>query len=461
MRNNPTGAMGVRDHLGHHFVSRLGAPLVNLPGCPVEPDVITETLQRIALEIAGVAPPTELDDQGRPLWLFERTAHETCDRAGLAEHAATRRRSPTTVRAWRKSAARVPSRDCNVPARGWVNGVGGCPNVGGICIACTMPGFPDRDLPFMDSHPAHPPRARRRPFRLRTRAAPFRARSMGEVLPRRGLTSAGAVRSPRPAGRGGRRRGRRRRPRRQERERGGDAGPSSPARPTAARIAPNGRTGGKKPPNSFSTSSVQTRITTIAAVWWRRSEPTATPHTDASAPTATIASATRGEVAGRRHVEVVAARHQQDDRERDRGADGGDDGAERRVGDQLRGEHAAAPRRDQVGADDRAVVELAGGGEGAEEEQHQRGEEARADGQRLAGVGGPARLALADLVHRDGRDSAVSASTPAIDGPGAAGGGDLEPFGADEAGHRASSFVPCVGEVEERGLEVGDLGRSS
>jgi len=29
-------------------------------------------------------------------------------------------------------------------------GIGGCPNVGGICIACTMPGFPDKFMPFMD-----------------------------------------------------------------------------------------------------------------------------------------------------------------------------------------------------------------------------------------------------------------------------------------------------------------------
>jgi hydrogenase small subunit len=40
---------------------------------------------------------------------------------------------------------------CNVPVRGWVNGVGGCPNVGGICMACTMPGFPDKFMPFMDA----------------------------------------------------------------------------------------------------------------------------------------------------------------------------------------------------------------------------------------------------------------------------------------------------------------------
>jgi len=39
---------------------------------------------------------------------------------------------------------------CNVRKRGWINGVGGCPNVGGICIACTMPGFPDKYMPFMD-----------------------------------------------------------------------------------------------------------------------------------------------------------------------------------------------------------------------------------------------------------------------------------------------------------------------
>jgi hydrogenase small subunit len=34
-----------------------------------------------------------------------------------------------------------------------VNGIGGCPNVGGICIGCTMPGFPDKFMPFMDEPP--------------------------------------------------------------------------------------------------------------------------------------------------------------------------------------------------------------------------------------------------------------------------------------------------------------------
>jgi hydrogenase small subunit len=34
-----------------------------------------------------------------------------------------------------------------------MRGIGGCPNVGGICIACTMPGFPDKFMPFMDEPP--------------------------------------------------------------------------------------------------------------------------------------------------------------------------------------------------------------------------------------------------------------------------------------------------------------------
>jgi hydrogenase small subunit len=43
-----------------------------------------------------------------------------------------------------------PVTKCNVPIRGWQSGIGGCPNVGGICMACTMPGFPDKYMPFMD-----------------------------------------------------------------------------------------------------------------------------------------------------------------------------------------------------------------------------------------------------------------------------------------------------------------------
>ena len=52
-----------------------------------------------------------------------------------------------------KLGCKGPVVKCNVPVRGWQSGVGGCPNVGGICMACTMPGFPDKYMPFMDEDP--------------------------------------------------------------------------------------------------------------------------------------------------------------------------------------------------------------------------------------------------------------------------------------------------------------------
>jgi hydrogenase small subunit len=46
-----------------------------------------------------------------------------------------------------------PVVQCNVGKRGWMAGIGGCPNIGGICIGCTMPGFPDKFMPFMNQPP--------------------------------------------------------------------------------------------------------------------------------------------------------------------------------------------------------------------------------------------------------------------------------------------------------------------
>ena len=75
--------------------------------------------------------------------------HESCDRAGFAEQAEFSE-SHGDGRCLVKLGCSGPVVRCNVPIRGWVNGVGGCPNVGGICMACTMPGFPDKYMPFVE-----------------------------------------------------------------------------------------------------------------------------------------------------------------------------------------------------------------------------------------------------------------------------------------------------------------------
>ncbi len=44
MEGNPTGCMGLPDYLGWDWKSKDGVPMVCLPGCPVQPDNITQTL---------------------------------------------------------------------------------------------------------------------------------------------------------------------------------------------------------------------------------------------------------------------------------------------------------------------------------------------------------------------------------------------------------------------------------
>jgi hydrogenase small subunit len=152
MAGNPTGAMGLGDYLGWDFRSAGGLPIVNVPGCPVQPDNFMETLTWLLYQAAGVAPMIHLDSKLRPQWLFGKTVHEGCDRAGYYEQGdfAQDYNSPkclVKVGCW------GPVVNCNVPKRGWMDGIGGCPNVGGICIGCTMPGFPDKFMPFMDEPP--------------------------------------------------------------------------------------------------------------------------------------------------------------------------------------------------------------------------------------------------------------------------------------------------------------------
>jgi hydrogenase small subunit len=152
MAGNPTGSMGLADYLGWGFRSRAGLPIVNVPGCPVQPDNFMETLLWVLRFASGRAPMIPLDSNLRPTWLFGKTVHEGCDRAGYYEQAdfAEDYNSP-------KCEVRVgcwgPVVNCNVTKRGWMGGIGGCPNVGGICIACTMPGFPDKFMPFMEEPP--------------------------------------------------------------------------------------------------------------------------------------------------------------------------------------------------------------------------------------------------------------------------------------------------------------------
>ena len=152
MEGNPTGCMGLPDYLGWKWKSTAGIPIVCVPGCPVQPDNFMETLLYLLRQAAGHAPMIPLDEALRPAWLFGPTVHEGCDRGGYYEQGGFDEQYGLP-RCIVKLGCWGPVVQCNVGKRGWINGLGGCPNVGGICIGCTMPGFPDKFMPFMDQPP--------------------------------------------------------------------------------------------------------------------------------------------------------------------------------------------------------------------------------------------------------------------------------------------------------------------
>jgi hydrogenase small subunit len=144
---NPTGARGVTEHLGDGYRSAAGVPIVNIPGCAPLGDNYTEAVAALLLHLNGLAPQPELDALGRPAWLFSDTVHSTCNRLRYYEDgvfSVTPGGSTCLVElgCW------GPIVQCNINERGAVDGHGGCMTMGGICIGCTMPGFPDRFAPI-------------------------------------------------------------------------------------------------------------------------------------------------------------------------------------------------------------------------------------------------------------------------------------------------------------------------
>ena len=120
MAGNPTGCMGLADYLGWDFRSRGRHADRERPGLPGPAGQLHgDAHSGCCYQAAGQAPMIPLDDQLRPTWLFGKTVHEGCDRAGYYEQAdfALDYNSPkcqVKVGCW------GPVVNCNVPKRGWM-----------------------------------------------------------------------------------------------------------------------------------------------------------------------------------------------------------------------------------------------------------------------------------------------------------------------------------------------------
>ncbi|MDT3707736.1 MAG: hydrogenase small subunit [Thiobacillus sp.] len=138
---NPTGAMGIGELMDRGLAPR--RPLVNLPGCPPIPEVISAVLAyRVAF---GTFP--ELDGKGRPLAFYGETVHDRCSRRG---HYEAGRFAKTFDDEGARAGWCLLELGCKGPLTHnacstvrW-NGVSNPVESGHPCLGCSEPGFWDR-----------------------------------------------------------------------------------------------------------------------------------------------------------------------------------------------------------------------------------------------------------------------------------------------------------------------------
>ena len=133
--------------LGADFRSGAGLPVINIPGCPIHPGWVTETLVQLSL---GQFPASGLDEFGRPRFFTDHLVHHGCPRNEYYEYKAAAH-APGQLGCLMENLGCIGTQvhgDCNM--RAW-NGEGSCVRGGYPCIGCTEPGFGERDYPYLET----------------------------------------------------------------------------------------------------------------------------------------------------------------------------------------------------------------------------------------------------------------------------------------------------------------------
>ncbi|MEF8779529.1 MAG: twin-arginine translocation signal domain-containing protein [Haloferacaceae archaeon] len=146
---NVTGAKGLQFEkrseggvLGPDFTSQEGLPVVNISGCPPNPDYILLTLATV---LNGHTP--ELDEYNRPKPFYEPLVHDNCPLRGYFDRGEFADK-PGGEGCLLKVGCSGPYTHCDDMSRLWNDGTSVCLNVGAPCIGCMEPGFWDRFSPF-------------------------------------------------------------------------------------------------------------------------------------------------------------------------------------------------------------------------------------------------------------------------------------------------------------------------
>lgn len=149
-KGSQTESLGVASFLKQE---KIATPVVNIPGCPPQPDWIVGTIA-LALKLvkehgleAGLGEVVKaLDSQGRPMPFYGNNVHDNCPFLKDYDNA---KMCPTFTN---KDGCRYdlgckgPQAHCDSYTRKW-NGVNWCV-ANAVCIGCTEPNFPDGTSPF-------------------------------------------------------------------------------------------------------------------------------------------------------------------------------------------------------------------------------------------------------------------------------------------------------------------------
>ena len=144
-RPNLTGSVGVQ--------SVLQRPVINVSGCPVNPDWFVGTLAHLLLYGAP-----DLDERGRPTMFYQLTIHRHCQRRSYFDRNQFAQKLGD-IECMFSLGCVGPRTFADCPYRLWVNHVSWPVKANTLCIGCTNPDFPDGSTPFFTPLPQKSPEA--------------------------------------------------------------------------------------------------------------------------------------------------------------------------------------------------------------------------------------------------------------------------------------------------------------
>ncbi len=149
---NPTDSVGLQylkrqrgGFLGPDFRSKMGLPVINIPGCPIHPDWVTQILVAIA---SGRAGDIALDELQRPQTFFKSFTQTGCTRVQFFEY----KQSTTEFGQGTRTGCLFYEFGCRGPVtrspcnRILWNRQSSKTRAGMPCTGCTEPEFPFFDL---------------------------------------------------------------------------------------------------------------------------------------------------------------------------------------------------------------------------------------------------------------------------------------------------------------------------